>query len=313
MTALCTVPGAPVRATSTVSFEISVVNPLQSTSLGNLPVAITDVGGLAVLDGTLYLVNTDDDDLYRIDDPTAPGSAVLVGSLPTDLTNPVGLTAYDGDLFVADRGNVNDEALWRIDASAPSSTAGDYGRVGLSRRRPERSPTGVASEITQTRVEQINTLKTVGGIPTWQTGEQERRNFATQDGAGNGAEPTITFSKADGWDMEFRGNAAPRAVTVAVIDRSGEPLAVQTIPMDAEVAAEDDPDALTDGEASFTADIDTWTSRRARARARASARSTHRPPRAHASGSGRRSSSAGCCATLASSRFGWTRSPTRPT
>ena len=59
------------------------------------------------------------DDLWRIDDPTAPGSAVLEGSFPSGLTNPTGITSHGGSLYVVD--STGDE-LWRIDdPTAPGS------------------------------------------------------------------------------------------------------------------------------------------------------------------------------------------------
>ena len=50
--------------------------------------------------------------LWRIDDPTSPGSAVLEGSFPSGLGGPAGITSQGGSLYVVD---FSGDELWRID------------------------------------------------------------------------------------------------------------------------------------------------------------------------------------------------------
>ena len=47
-------------------------------------------------------MDSNDDELWRIDDPTAPGSAVLEGDFPSGLTDPAGITSQGGALYVVD-------------------------------------------------------------------------------------------------------------------------------------------------------------------------------------------------------------------
>ena len=50
--------------------------------------------------------------LWRQDDPTNPGGAVLVGLFPSGLDTPVGMTSHGGALFIVDLGG---NQLWRQD------------------------------------------------------------------------------------------------------------------------------------------------------------------------------------------------------
>ena len=61
---------------------------------------------------SLYVVDNTGDELWRIDDPTNPGAAVLEGSFPSGLTAPGGIPRTAASLYVVDR--TGDE-LWRID------------------------------------------------------------------------------------------------------------------------------------------------------------------------------------------------------
>ena len=61
----------------------------------------------------LYVADGGSDELWRIDDPTSPGSAVLEGSFSSGLTASFGITSQAGALYVVDRGTPGD--LWRID------------------------------------------------------------------------------------------------------------------------------------------------------------------------------------------------------
>ena len=59
-----------------------------------------------------YVADQSDDQLWRIDDPTSPGGAVLVGAFPSGLQGPGGITLHGGSLYVVDdSGN----SFWRID------------------------------------------------------------------------------------------------------------------------------------------------------------------------------------------------------
>ena len=78
-------------------------------------------GQIGWMGAALYVVNApaSGNDLWRIDDPTAPGSAVDEGSFPSGLSNPTGITSHSGSLYVVD--NLGDD-LWRIDdPTAPGS------------------------------------------------------------------------------------------------------------------------------------------------------------------------------------------------
>ena len=80
-------------------------------------VTVHVTGQIGWMGAALYIV--DSDELWRIDDPTAPGSAVLEGSFPSGLGNPQGVTSHGGALYVVDKGG---EELWRIDdPTAPGS------------------------------------------------------------------------------------------------------------------------------------------------------------------------------------------------
>ena len=62
--------------------------------------------GITSQGGSLYVVDSGTpDELWRIDDPTAPGSAVLEGSFPSGLATPTGITSQGGSLYVVDSGH----------------------------------------------------------------------------------------------------------------------------------------------------------------------------------------------------------------
>ena len=76
-------------------------------------------GQIGWMGAVLYVVDLDGDELWRIGDPTAPGSAVLEGTFPSGLDFPRGITSHGGALYVADSGG---DELWRIgDPTAPGS------------------------------------------------------------------------------------------------------------------------------------------------------------------------------------------------
>ena len=76
-------------------------------------------GQIGRMGPTLYVADDAGDELWRVDDPTSPGSAVLVGTFPSGLGDPSGITSHGGALYVLD--SLGDE-LWRInDPTAPGS------------------------------------------------------------------------------------------------------------------------------------------------------------------------------------------------
>ena len=100
-------------------------------------VTVHVTGQIGWMGSALYVVDDTDDELWRIDDPTAPGGAVLEGSFPSGLSGPRGITSHGGALYVAD-GNGE---LWRIgDPTNPggATNAGSF-PSGLT------SPQGITS------------------------------------------------------------------------------------------------------------------------------------------------------------------------
>ena len=86
-----------------------------------------------------YVVDDTGDELWRLDDPAAPGAAVLVGTFPSGLSSPLGITWHGGSLYVVDN---TGEELWRIaDPAAPGAAVlvGTF-PSGLS------TPTGITSD-----------------------------------------------------------------------------------------------------------------------------------------------------------------------
>ena len=76
-------------------------------------------GQIGRMGGALYVVDVAGRDLWLVDDPTDPGSAVDEGTFPSGLTSPTGITSHDGALYVVD--STGDD-LWRIDdPTAPGS------------------------------------------------------------------------------------------------------------------------------------------------------------------------------------------------
>ena len=97
---------------------------------GSLPSGLTQPVSMTSHDGALYVVDSDGEQLWRID-PSNPGSTTSPyghqGTLPSGLTAGHSMTSHDGALYVAD--NSGDE-LWRINPSDPDSTASPYGNLG---------------------------------------------------------------------------------------------------------------------------------------------------------------------------------------
>ena len=84
-----------------------------SVTVGEAGDAVTvHVTGQIGRSSSLYVVDNTGDDLWRIDDPTNPGAAVLVGSFPSGLTSPGGITSDGASLYVVD---FTGDDLWRID------------------------------------------------------------------------------------------------------------------------------------------------------------------------------------------------------
>ena len=95
---------------------------------GDFPSGITDAGGITSHGGSLYVVDDTGNELWRLDDPTAPAAAVLEGDFPSGLATiaPTGITSHGGSLYVVDARN---DELWRLDNPADPGSAvlqGDF-------------------------------------------------------------------------------------------------------------------------------------------------------------------------------------------
>ena len=76
---------------------------------------------------SLYVADdSGNDELWRIDDPTAPDGAADVGDFANGLGNPQGITSHGGSLYVVNSPSGNTE-LWRIDDSTAPSGAVNVG------------------------------------------------------------------------------------------------------------------------------------------------------------------------------------------
>ena len=105
----------------------------------SFPSGLTVPTGITSHGGALYVVDDGTgtaNELWRIDDPTSPGSAVDVGDhFHPGLTVPTGITSHGGALYVVDDGTVDE--LWRIDdPTAPGSAV--EGAISIRARGPER-------------------------------------------------------------------------------------------------------------------------------------------------------------------------------
>ena len=120
-------------------WQINPANPSSTTSPygevggtgnGSLPSGLTEPQGMTSHNGNLYIVDQDDDELYRIN-PANPddtsGAFGLVGSLPSGLTSSYGMTSHNGNLYVSDTAG---NELWQINPANPSSTTSPYGDQG---------------------------------------------------------------------------------------------------------------------------------------------------------------------------------------
>ena len=99
-------------------------------------------GQIGWMGAALYVLGQDDtgDELWRIDDPTDPGAAVLEGDFPSGLTAPEGIASQGGALYVVN--SVTPDELWRIDDPTDPGAAvleGDF-PSGLT------SPSGITSQ-----------------------------------------------------------------------------------------------------------------------------------------------------------------------
>ena len=81
-------------------------------------------GQIGRMGGALYVVDSAGDELWLVDDPTAPGSAVNEGSFPSGLTTPSGITSHDGALYVVD---ASGSELWRVDDPTAPGAAVEEG------------------------------------------------------------------------------------------------------------------------------------------------------------------------------------------
>ena len=111
-----------------------------SVTVGEAGDAVTVhvTGQIGRMGGALYVVDNTGDELWRVDDPTAPGSAVLEGSFPSGIGSPLGITSHGGALYVVD--NTGDE-LWRVDDPTAPGSAVEEGSFpsGIG------NPTGITS------------------------------------------------------------------------------------------------------------------------------------------------------------------------
>ena len=83
------------------------------------------------------------DELWRIDDPTTPGAAVLEGSFPSGIGTRPASRRTAGSLYVVDAGSRADQ-LWRVDdpTSPGSAVKKATFHPGSRSRRASRRTTG---------------------------------------------------------------------------------------------------------------------------------------------------------------------------
>ena len=117
---------SPDRVYSLVVTDSSVTG----ANLGNLPSGLTNPQGIGYGDDRWLVVDTDGDDLWRIN-PDNPGdtSGVYgrVGNLRSALGAPRGIGYGDDRWLVVDAAG---DDLWRINPDNPGDISGDYGEVG---------------------------------------------------------------------------------------------------------------------------------------------------------------------------------------
>ena len=93
-------------------------------------------GQIGRMGAAFYVVDTTGEELWRIDDPTAPGSAVLEDSFPSGLSNATGITSHGGALYVVD--DCTGDELWRIDDPTAPGFGSPGGHIPIRARGPER-------------------------------------------------------------------------------------------------------------------------------------------------------------------------------
>ena len=83
-------------------FEISVAGSPSATHIGQLPSSLADPRSMASHGGTLYCIDSDDNDLWEID-VDSPGSSARAGGFSSSHRSPQALAAHDGKLLAVIR------------------------------------------------------------------------------------------------------------------------------------------------------------------------------------------------------------------
>ena len=85
-------------------------------------VTIQVVGRVVHRPSSLYIVDIDGNELWRLDNPAAPDRAFLQGAFPAGLFQAGGITSHGGSLYIVDIGGPEGE-LWRLDNLAAPAGA----------------------------------------------------------------------------------------------------------------------------------------------------------------------------------------------